>query len=355
MYEKNVKETVLWGLFYLCFAVVAVLLLLCVWGMFSRDFIRFFNHAIVVSALGMILLGLCVDALESAGATRKQTQHKRNTEHMMHFESKTIINKAGEIIIETFSEQEILALRKENEALQLAIQNLGHTIHEVEMQRAAEREGYRNQYNALLDKYERRDDDVRQYQRLFDSMREKRRAEEKEWRDRIEISHLEHMELRAWRKTEKARKKRDDKLRSRVQKIRKRKKVVGLVTAATVFAVASGVEREHNITDHHLEISNAVIALAEYLQPYDPSEELQIYLWDCRTAKALLNDIRSSVVKTAFGVEWENRILSGLVGLGIVPLADLVPIVTPAVNAPIAVDTPKSKGKIRGKKKRPAK
>lgn len=236
----------------------------------------------------------------------------------MHFESKTIINKGGEIIIEMVSEQELLALRKENDALKLAIHNVSHTVREVEKLRAAEREGYRNQYNALLHKYERSRDETTQYHRLFHAAREKHQMAEKEWRKRIEISHLEHMELRAWRKTEKARKQRDDKLRNRVQKIRKRKKVNSLIVVAGDLAIASKTERECNIPAHRLEISNAIIALAEYLKPHNPSEELWIYLWDCRTAETLLHDIRESVVKAAFGIDWEERILAGLVGLNVI-------------------------------------
>lgn len=347
MYGKSVKETILWVLLLVCFAFVAGLLLLCAWGMYSRDFIRFLNYAIAVSTIGAALLALCVDALASAETERKRERihDKRNVERMMYYESKTIINKDGEIIIEMASDDELLRLRKENEALKLAVQNTSHTVREMEKQRAAEREGYRNQYNTLLDRYESARNDFKQYQRLFYAARDKNKADEKEWRGRLEISHLDHMELRAWRKTEKARKQRDDKLRSRVQKIRKRKKVIGLIDAAGDLAVASKTERECNIPAHRLEISNGIIALAEYLKPYNPSEELQVYLWDCRTAENLLDDIRAAIVKTAFGVDWENRILSGLVGLN---------IITAAVFASIVADTSKPSGKKQGKNKRPA-
>lgn len=320
MYGKSAKEVVLWIFLYICFVVVAGLLLLCAWGMFSRDVIRFLNYAIVVSILGAILFGLCLNALDRTETVRKQTliKNKRYMEHMMYYQSKTIINDHGEIIIDMVSDEELLKLRKENEALKLAVQNTSHTIREMEKLRATERRGYQNQYNELVTKYERVQNDLMQYQQLFYAARDKNKADEKEWRGKLEISHLEHMELRAWRKTEKARKKRDDKLRSRVQKIRKRKKVTGVVVAANDLAVASKTARECSIPDHRLEISNAIIALAEYLRPYNPSEELQIYLWDCRTVEALLNDIRESVVKTAFGGDWEGHILAGLIGLNVI-------------------------------------
>ena len=347
MFGKSAKEVVLWVLLLICFAFVAGLLLLCVWGMYSRSFVRFLNYAIAVSTIGTILLALCVDALASAETERKYAQihDKRNVERMMYYESKAIINKDGEIIIEMASDDELMKLRKENEALKLAVQNTCHTVREMEKQRAAEREGYRNQYNTLLNKYERSQDDFKQYQQLFYAARDKNKADEKEWRGRLEISHLDHMELRAWRKTEKARKQRDDKLRSRVLKIRKRKKVSSLIVAAGDLAVASKTERECNIPAHRLEISNDIIALAEYLKPYHPNEELQTYLWDCRTVEILLDDIRTAIVKTAFGVDWESRILSGLVGLN---------IITAAVFTSIVANTTKPRKKGREKNKRPA-
>ncbi len=317
----------MWVLFYICLAVVAVLLFLCVWGMCSLDFVRFFNYALVVTTLGMILLGLCVNALEKAESDRPPIKNKRLTEHMMYYQSKTIINDHGEIVIDMVSDDELLELRKENEALKQTVQNLGDAVRKSEKERAAERQGYHNMYNSLLDKYERRQEEVGQYQRLHDSLMKKHKAAEKEWKGRIELSHLEHMELRALSKPEKARKNREDKLRSQVRNIRRRKKVAGLVSAAGDFAVAAKVERELNIPDHHLEISNAIIAIAEYLRPHDPSEELCAYLWDCRTVDTLLGDIRESIVKTAFGDEWESRILAGIVGLNIITPTSVASIV----------------------------
>lgn len=319
MHGKRAKEVVLWILLFLCLAVMAGLLLLCAWEMYSQGFTRFLVYAVFFSIVGAILSGLCVEALANAEIMRKKIQVKMDAELMMHIENKTIINnKGGEIIFEAISEQELSTLKKENEALKQTVKNLGHTVRETEKERATERQGYQNLYNSLLDKYERRQDEIMHYQRLFNSMREKHKTAEKEWRGRLEISHLEQMELRAWRKTEKARIKREAKLRSRVHNIRQRKKVNGLVTAACDLAVSSKVARELDILDHHLEIANAIIALAEYLRPFEPSEELRVYLWDCRTVETLLKDIGKSAVATAFGGDWEEHILAGLIGLNVI-------------------------------------
>lgn len=295
-----------WGtILIICITFIGGLVLLCFWGMCSRDFLKFLCYAVIVMVLGLPLIDWCANALADAEQTRKDRviTAQRNSEMNMYFGGNTYYNANGKTV-QVVSDEECLKLKKENEALKLKARLADLASQNMEVELATMKRKHQNE--------------CRHYSRLLEAARADVKAQQKAYREQREIDHLEHMELRAWRKTEKARKKRSDKLRSRVRKIRRRKKIDGLIVAAHDLAVASKTATECNIPLHRLEISNAIIALAEYLQPYNPSEELKIYLWDCRTAEALLNDIRESIVTTAFGKDWEKRILAGLIGLNVI-------------------------------------
>ncbi len=305
MSGKSVMEMV-WGtLLVICITFIGGLVLLCFWGMCSRDFLKFLCYAVIVMVLGLPLIDWCASALADAEQTRKDREitAQRNSEMNMYFGGNTYYNANGKTV-QVVSDEEYLKLKKENEALKLKARLADLASQNMEVELATMKRKHQNE--------------CRQYSRLLEAARADVKAQQKAYREQREIDHLEHMELRAWRKTEKARKKRSDKLRSRVRKIRRRKKIDGLIVAVHDLAVASNTATECNIPLHRLEISNAIIALAEYLQPYNPSEELKIYLWDCRTVEALLNDIRESIVTTAFGKDWEKRILAGLIGLNVI-------------------------------------
>ncbi len=307
MSGKSVMEMV-WGtILILCIVFIAGLALLCLWGMCSRDFLKFLIYAVIVMVLGVTLIKWCANALSEAKKTRQEAEitTQRNSEMSMYFESATYCGADGKTItIQVVPDEELVRLKKENEALK---------------QRARLAEFASIEANFKLEAAAgRHRDECRQYRRMVDAAREEVKTKEKEYREQREIDHLERMELRAWRKTEEARRKRDARLLARVKKIRNKAKVKAALAASKDYAVAARTAWECDLPAHREEISNAVIALSEYLKPHNPTEALQAYLWDCRTAKTLLKDIRASVVRAAFGSEWEELLLSGLIGLNII-------------------------------------
>lgn len=234
-------------------------------------------------------------------------------------------NTDGTITVQAIPE-ELLKLRKENAALQ-------HLVRQSESKaREAER-----QLTTATRKY---DDDCRQYRHLLDAARAEVNAQEKAYREQREIDHLERMELWAWRKTEKARKKREARLRARIQKTRRQAKVNAAIAGDKDYAITAKTQRECAIAPDRLEISNAIIALAEYLRPYNPTEEFQTYLWDCRTVQTLLEDMRESIVRATFGPDWEALLLAGLIGLHIVDTPPLASIADPASAGGVTVVPP---------------
>jgi len=308
MSGKSVMEMV-WGtLLALCIAFIGGLVLLCIWGMYSRDFLKFLCFAVIVIILGLPLLEISAGALESAGKTRirRKSTTKRNSEMDMHFESNTYYNNADgkTITVQVIPDEEFEKLKQENATLKQRIRLSELTLQDTQRQ--------------LLIAKRNHQEECKQYGRVLDATRAKIRAVQDEYREQREIDHLEHMELRAWRKTEKARKKREDRLRARVKKIRQKAKVDAVIVAAKDYAVADKTARECNIHEHRLEISNAIIALAEYVKPNNPTEEFMVYLWDCRTVQALIEDIHESIVSTAFGPKWEGLLLAGMIGLRII-------------------------------------
>lgn len=281
-------------------------------------------YAIAVASLGTPFLVGCVSALDAAQMERRNMIldiAKRKYEFMMHYENKTVINSNGsDIIINMVAEDELLRVKMENGELKNEIQKLGHTIKTLEGARVRERKMYQDSNNTLIEKLDSYRSDCNQYRHLLHEAKANIKKEQRLRRDLVGKSYLERMELLAWRKTEKARKQRDEKLRARVAKIRRKTKVKSLISATEYLSTVSGTEREFGLERHRHEIANAIIALVEYMLPYEPSEEFLTYLWDCRTIEALKQDINAEVVLVAFGADWEKRIFAGLVGLGIVAM-----------------------------------
>lgn len=308
MSDKSVMEKIWITILAICITFIAVLVLFCFWGMCTVDFLKFLCYAVIVLVLGVPLINWCENALADAEKTRKDREitRQRNSEMNMYFGGNTYYNADG---VQMVSDEEILKLKKENEALKLKARLADLASLNMETELASEKRKYRNE--------------CRQYARMLDAARADVKAQQKAYREQREIDHLEHMELRAWRKTEKARKKRDARLRARVKKIRRQAKVNAAIVAAKNYTVAAKTARECKIPAHRLEISNGIIALAEYLKPYNPTEEFQVYLWDCRTVQALVKDIRESIIKTAFGPDWEELMLAGLIGLHIIKAPSL--------------------------------
>lgn len=352
MSGKSVMEMV-WGtLLVVCITFIAGLVLLCFWGMCSRDFLKFAFFAVIVTAIGIPLIEWCGNALAAAENARKSTHSStnRNPEMNMYFESNAVFNNsnAKTVSVQVVPDDAILDLKKENEELKRRVRNSEFAAQEAKTELIMERRKYQSETRALREKFNRCFDDCKQYSRLLNAARAQIKTEQKACLEKLEISHLERMELHAWRKAEKARKKQDARLRARVKKIRRQTKVGSVTIAAKDYSVAARVARQCDIPTHRLEVSNAIIALAEYVKPYSPTEEFQVYLWDCRTIEALLEDISESIVRTAFGEEWEEMLIAGLIGLNIIE--------TPPLRA-ILADIPaaaKPGGDGQQKRKRPA-
>ena len=237
----------------------------------------------------------------------------------MHVENKTIINHGNgkTITIEVVPDEVYAKLKRDIKVLGQINDNLMKIIQIRNNQIAKAEEKHAAEMKALQIKFDACFDDYKQYYRLFNEAKEAMKQEERRHREQSQIDHLDHLELLAWRKTEKARQLNASKLRSRIHKARRQAKLKRLLTVRENYMNATEAEQKCNIVPLPGEIATAIIALAEYLKPYNPCEEIQTYLWDCGTVERLTRDVRAGIVRTAFGVDWENRMLAGLVGLGI--------------------------------------
>ncbi len=224
--------------------------------------------------------------------------------------------------------QENEKLKKDNEILRQLNRNLEKILENRNIETAKLNEKHTAEMKSSQNKFDDCFNDYKEYYRLYNEAREMIKLAEQQYREQRQIDHLEHMELLAWRKTEKARQDNARKLRSRIRKIRRQAKTNRLLSARNNFMATTETERQCHIVPQPDEIPTAVIALSEYLEPNNSTEEIQAYLWDCRSVESLIRDIQDGIVRAAFGIDWEENILAGLVGLHIIPpslLATLIP------------------------------
>ncbi len=256
MSGKSVMEMV-WGtLLFICVTFISGLVLLCFWGMCSRDFLKFLFYAVIVMLLGLVMIDWCSAALSNARKNRENTEttSQRNSEMSMYFEGGTYFTTdGGTVTIQRMSIDDLVKLKKENDALRQRVRLAEYSSSEARFK--------------LASAAERHQDECTQYRHLLNAAKAEIDRQKDSCRKQQKIDHLERMELEAWRKAEKTRKKRDARLRARVEKIRNQAKISAALGAAMDYAVAARAAWECDMPEYKQEVSNAVIALAEYLKP----------------------------------------------------------------------------------------
>lgn len=328
-YGKSRKEVVWLGLFTALFLFLACLLCLCCWGMYSRSFARFFIYATHVFIFGAPLLCICGGCVLEAEKQRKRgfIINLKGLNTFTKFKSSTVtIQKDwnGKTITIQRSEADALKeLLDENDLLKRTFDSLEQMFKERVEQHNRDTRNHVHAIDDLRNRLgEALKDRNRYHELLVETVAQKEELNEQYHQLRL-IRDKEQTETTALKRIAEKQKTKEKRLLERIKKSRKKRLVRKLAKSRKYLDTAMDVSY---LFDHKLdsgEVADGIIELVIYLNHYKPTNDLREYAWSCRTVEKLLHDIRFGVVEDVFGREWENRMLSGLVGLNIITIAEL--------------------------------
>ncbi|MDR1613547.1 MAG: hypothetical protein LBT97_12315 [Planctomycetota bacterium] len=302
-------------------AVTTGLIALCVYGAFAHGHNHFWMYVVVGSLVGAPLIAVCLYRLAGAEQERHIIEQKR--EQMMHVENTIYINSAGSVQQTVTAAQEairigletaVTALKEEILVLERELDLLKKKAKASDLVHKGEKEALERECDTL------RKERVK-FSNLYDDLAAMYVAENRKYREKCAEGVETRAELGALRRAEQKRLAVERRLLARVRKVRGRLRMRKIENARTSLAEAAAVDRA--MEPEPFEVSNAIIALQEYMSYYHSGKRLKTYLWNCFTIDRLKREIRDGVVEMAFGGEWEDRLLAGMIGLGIVELADL--------------------------------